>query len=364
MKKIILFLSLLLIAVSGWSQKLKTENVFIITLDGFRWQELFTGADTGLITNKDYSKDPLGSKARFGAKTAEQRRELLLPFFWNTIAKQGQLYGNRLYNNKVNCSNNMWFSYPGYNEILCGFPDDARIRSNNKFENPNVTVLEFLNRLPEFQGRVAAFGSWDVFPFIINEQRSGVPVNAGLEMADGSTLSEREKFLNELQSQVPVLWGGVRMDGFTHQFAVEYILKNKPKVVYISYGETDDFAHDGKYDIYLRSANQTDKFIAELWDLIQSDSDYRDKTTFILTTDHGRGTVPVDNWRSHGTEIPGADQIWFAVLGPDTEPKGELKTNGQYYQKQVAKTAAAFLGVQYTNEKPVGDVVEPMFRSK
>lgn len=359
---IILFSSL---SLSAFSQaKQKTENVFIITFDGLRWQELFTGADSSLVTNKDFTKDPIGLKAKFWADSPEKRREILMPFFWNGIAKKGQLYGNRYLNNKVNCSNYMWFSYPGYNEILCGFSDDERIKSNNKIDNPNVTVLEYLNRMPSYKGKVAAFGSWDVFPSIINRTRSGIPVNAGFETASGSNLSEREKFLNQLQSEIPSPWGGVRLDGFTHHYALEYIKKNKPKVVYISYGETDDFAHEGKYDAYLHSALQTDKFIEGLWQYIQSTSQYKDKTTLIITTDHGRGTVPIETWKDHGTRISGADQIWFAVIGPDTEAKGEMKDDAQYYQNQIAKTAAAFLGIDYTNEKKVGEVVKPMVKGK
>jgi hypothetical protein len=200
------------------SQNRRTENVFILTLDGLRWQELFTGADSTLIVNKSFVKDPVGLNTQFWADTPEARRKLLMPFFWETIAKQGQLYGNRNYGNYVNVSNTMWFSYPGYNEILCGYPDDARIRTNNKILNPNVTVLEYLNRDSRFKGKVAAFGSWDVFPFIINEERSGIPVNAGFEKSEGTEISTREKFLNELQDQVPSPWATVRLDAFTHHY--------------------------------------------------------------------------------------------------------------------------------------------------
>ena len=69
------------------------------------------------------------------------------------------------------------FSYPGYSELLVGF-HDPRIDSNAKRPNPNSTVLEFVNRQPAMRGRVAAFGSWDVFPYIVNEERSGILVNA------------------------------------------------------------------------------------------------------------------------------------------------------------------------------------------
>ena len=29
-----------------------------------------------------------------------------------------------------------------------------------------------------------------------------------------------------------------------------------------------------------------------------------------ITTDHGRGTEPIDTWRGHGKEIIGSDQVW------------------------------------------------------
>lgn len=338
------------VAVQGQQE---TKNVFIITLDGLRWQELYTGADPALIANREYVRDTAGLKARFWKPTPEQRRETLMPFFWTTIAKQGQLYGNRKYDNKVNCTNTMWFSYPGYSEILCGFADDERMNSNDKKDNPNVTVLEFLNNKPEFKGKVAAFGSWDVFPFIINETRSGVPVNAGYEKATGD-INEREKLLNEMQFQIPPEWSSVRFDAFTHHYALEYAKKNLPRVLYVAYGETDDFAHNGRYDSYLKSAWQTDQFIKQLWEWAQSHPQYKGKTTFIITTDHGRGSVPLATWKGHGDEISGADQIWIAVMGPDTTALGEIKTEGQLYQNQIAKTAAAYLGLDYTNTKEVG----------
>jgi hypothetical protein len=356
--KYILFAACLAISGLAVSQsKLKTENIFIITLDGLRWQELFMGADSMLMQNKEYTRDQKELSSRFWAPTPLERRRKLMPFFWSTLETEGQIYGNRLYNNYVNCSNQMWFSYPGYSEILCGFADDERINSNDKVDNPNTTVLEFLNKQEKYEEEVAAFASWDVIPYIVNEKRSGIPVNGGYEIAAGKNLTDREVFLNELQPRIPGPWGSVRLDAFTHYYAVEHIKKHKPKVVYISYGETDDFAHDGRYDEYLNSANRTDQFIRELWQWAQSQSSYKNKTTFLITTDHGRGTVPIETWRNHGDEIVGADQIWLAVIGPDTPADGEQKEKNQIYQNQVAKTAAAFLGISYTNERPVGEVI-------
>lgn len=361
MKRLVLFCFIIITHGRAEGQRTNsTENLVLITLDGLRWQELFTGADSLLVANKNYVKDPIRLMDQFWSDDLKERRMLLMPFIWTTIARDGQLYGNRRFQNNVNCRNQMWFSYPGYNEILCGFSDDDRIKTNNKIDNPNVTVLEFLNRQPSLRGKVCAFGSWDVFPFIINETRSGIPVNAGFETADGRNLTDRERFLNELQPQVPSPWSSVRLDAFTHHYALEFMKKNHPRVIFIAYGETDDFAHDGKYDAYLQSAHQTDKFIAEIWEWIQTSDQYKDKTTLLITTDHGRGTFPLESWRNHGKDVSGADQIWFAAIGPDTSAEGELTRPGQLYQSQLAKTMARFLNIEYRNERPVGDIIEGM----
>lgn len=359
MKLTILILSLLLnVATLGLAQK--TENVILITLDGLRWQEVYGGADSLLIDDSGYVENPEELVEEFWDNDPLKRREILMPFLWSTIASQGQLYGNRKYGNNMDCTNKMWFSYPGYNEILTGFSDDTNITSNSKIDNPNVTILEYLNRKEKYKGKVATFGSWDVFPYIINEKRSGIYVNAGFKKAKGN-LTDREKFLNTLQDEIRGPWGGVRLDVFTHHYAMEELKKNKPKVLYIAYGETDDYAHDGAYDQYLKSARQTDAYIQELWEFVQSDKQYKGKTTFIITTDHGRGTHPKKTWKNHGSDVVGGGEIWAAILGPDTPALGEVKKKGQLYQSQIAATTVKALGEKYEQPK-AGKPIQGAFR--
>ena len=301
-------------------------------------------------------KDPVGLDKRFWRNETEERRKALMPFLWGTLAAKGQLYGNRQYSNFVNVRNPYKFSYPGYNEILTGIPDE-RVNSNDKNYNANTTVLEFIQQQPGSQGKVAAYASWDVFPYIINDQRSKIPVSAGLEAAKGKTTTARELVLNELMPHVPNPLGDVRLDAFTFGYALEYLKKNHPKVLYIAFDETDDFAHSGEYGAYLHSAHSADTFVRTLWEYLQSDPQYKDKTTLLITTDHGRGEAATGEWKSHGEKVAISDQIWLAVMGPDTPATGEQKTAGQLYQNQIAKTLAAFLGLNYTNDRPVGEVI-------
>jgi len=356
--KLKLLVTILLLIVLWPAQaqvKNKTENVVLITLDGLRWQEVFNGADSALMKQQENLKDS-ELKEKYWRDELTERRKILLPFFWNTIAAQGQLWGNRKLGSKVNVTNNQLFSYPGYNEILTGRADNDRINSNDKIYNPNVNVLEFINNQPSFKGKVAAFTSWDVFPYIINDKRSGVFVSTGITELNGPGLSENEKMMNKLMRSLPNPLGDVRLDAFTFYYAMEYMKKNKPKVMYLAFDETDDFAHRGEYAAYLNSAHYTDRFISELWSYLQSDPQYKNKTTVIITTDHGRGDNAED-WKHHGQKIPIADQIWVAVIGPDTTPTGEVKTNEQLYQNQVAATIASLLGLEFKGDKKRGSVM-------
>jgi hypothetical protein len=343
-----------IILIASHAQKTKTENVVLITLDGMRWQEIFNGPEDRLIIKK-FVGDSAGLTKKYAGLSIEERRQKLMPFFWSVINSQGQLYGNRKYGNKVNTSNQMWFSYPGYNEILTGFANDVKVNSNDPVDNPNSNVLEFINAEKSFHGKVAAYTSWETFPWILNTKRNGLYVNAG--WMKSSTSNPKEELLNELCGQLPNITGGTRLDALTFHYAFEYLKKTKPKVLYLSFDETDHFAHEGNYDKYLASANYIDGFIAELWQWLQSDAQYKNKTTLIVTTDHGRGHNSIDDWRHHGKKMPDADQIWFAFLGPDTKALGEIKTEQQLYQNQIAKTLASFLNLKYSNTPLPGDVV-------
>ncbi len=107
------------------AQHKETNNVIIITLDGLRWQEMFTGADSIIINDSGYTRNPTRAKEKYWAATPEQRRQKLFPFIWGTIAGEGQIHGNRLAGSKVNVLNEYRYSYPGYNEMFTGFPNDT-----------------------------------------------------------------------------------------------------------------------------------------------------------------------------------------------------------------------------------------------
>ncbi len=348
---------------TGGEAKTATRNVVLVTADGVRWQEVFRGAEETLLNEKDGGVVDVPTLRRdYWRPTPEARREALMPFFWSVVARQGQLYGNRDKGSPAKVANGLSFSYPGYNELLTGFAD-PRIDSNNKFNNPNVTVFEWLNRKPAYRGKVTAVGSWDLYPFIFNVDRGGLYVNGGWVPLEGPGLTESQQLLNKLMSQAPRMWDDCRDDGFTFQLALEHLKRVSPRVFYIGLGDTDEHAHAGRYDKYLRALHDTDANLKALWDDLQSRPEYRGSTSLLVTTDHGRGGPP-RGWCDHGAETAGSEAIWMAVIGPDTPARGERSGSALVTQGQVAATIAALLGEDYLAEfpkaaQPIGDMIKP-----
>ncbi|WP_444917754.1 alkaline phosphatase family protein [Microbulbifer sp. JMSA003] len=341
------------------TQSLAADNLVLVTIDGLRWQEVFSGYDPELLNHTEFTENKQDLINHFHGDSLTEKRQKLLPFIWQTVAKEGVLIGNRDKGSKAQVTNSWWFSYPGYNEILTGSAD-PKINSNDPTPNANITFLEWLNSKSEYKGQIAAFGSWGVFSSILNRDRSGIYINAGLEAADWPKLSQRAEFLNELQGQLPVFWENVRPDAFTYGFAKEYLISKKPKVMYIALGETDDFAHDEEYHQYLHSAHRSDMILAKLWQTLQSLDQYRDNTNLLITVDHGRGNT-AESWPHHasgpaltqyfGKEdhphkagIPGSNEIWIAALGPDIKALGEVSRGEAVFQDQIAATALQLLG--------------------
>lgn len=360
----IIVTSLFILATLLGSAQTPSENIIIITTDGLRWQEVFKGMDSAIANNPKFNQEDSGYIFKqYWHDDAKERRRKLMPFLWSVIEAKGQVYGNRAFGNKVDNANPYWFSYPGYSEIMTGYADTA-INANNYPPNPNTTVLEFLNKQPKIKGKVAAFGAWDAFDRILNEKRSGIPVISAFDTLGGKNPTANERLFNAMLKDSYKPWLNAEcLDIFTHYGAMEWLKKRKPRVLYIAYGETDEWAHSGMYRSYLDAAHQVDAWIKQIWNFIQSDPQYRNKTSLLITVDHGRGDIKKEEWTSHNNKIEGASEIWFALLGPGIKPAGEIQANMQLYQQQFAQTIAKLMGYIFKADHPIAEYIRPIFNA-
>src|SRR5262249_6810580 len=147
-----------------------------------------------------------------------------------------------------------------------------------------------------FAGHVAVFGTWGVFNDIFNRRRTGAFVQAGWEPPVAQPQSHADSLLDRMYATTIHAWDDNAYDSFMQASVLEYLRSNHPRALFVGYGETDEWAHAGRYDNVLRSARAVDGFIEELWNTLQRLPQYRGTTTMIITTDHGRGSSGTE-WR-------------------------------------------------------------------
>jgi hypothetical protein len=329
------------------------DNVILITLDGVRTSEIFGGLDAGIMKStlaKDAKLEDQPAYKRFYAATAQERREKLMPFFWRELmARHGSIAGNAALESTVTLTNTHRFSYPGYSEILTGEAHDDVIKSNGRVQNPYRTVLEEIKeKLSLPAAAVAAFGSWEVFNEISEHTPGTITINAGYEPFETRDPAVAE--LSRMQFQTPTPWDSARYDAYTFYLAMSHLRTARPRALYLAFDETDDWAHDRRYDRVLDALSRTDNYLKELWTWLQSQPEYQ-RTHILITTDHGRGRTAED-WHTHGAKIEGAQETWMAFISPAFTQRGEWRKHPPLHTNQAAATLASWVGVDWTAGRP------------
>jgi hypothetical protein len=274
-----------------------------------------------------------------------------MPFFWKTLAPAGMVLGNQAKGSKVTVTNDQWFSYPGYSEILTGQaqPD---VKSNDLVRYPHKTVLEHVHgALGLERTQVAQIGSWDGFKYAASSRDGAFFMNGGHELLPAEVSTPEIDLYAGLRQQIQQLWEESSNDVLSYRIAREYVKKHKPRVLWLGMGQSDDWAHARRYDLVLDYLHLADSLIAELWQTLQSMEPYRGRTTLIITTDHGRGRTPAD-WAEHDAGIQGCQDIWIAIMGPDTPAVGEARDVPDATQGDVAATMLQYLGLDWREFNP------------
>jgi hypothetical protein len=332
------------------------HNVILITVDGLRNEELFGGIDErvlGSIENSgiEYESESARVRAAYGASSPERSRNALMPFFWTELVPNGVLLGNESIGGGVRVTNKELFSAPGYIEILTGEPHHDVV-SNDVRRYPYPSFMEYAQEgLGLGYTDVATIGSWTGFATLSSSRPDLFFTNTGFEEVKPEIATDRMRWLGEIQHDIISLWPEGRSDAVTYGMSVECLKEFKPRVLYIAFGETDDWAHQRRYDRYLDYIHVFDRYLKRLWALLQSMDEYRDNTTLIITTDHGRPHDPKE-WVEHGAGMPGSEAIWIAIAGPGVPHRGELAPSKAVTQSDVAATALKLLGLDYRQFNP------------
>jgi hypothetical protein len=325
----------------------------LVTLDGVRIQEFFSGMDERIAADAEASGiDEIDTvRKRYWRDSPAARREALMPYFWHTLAPMGVVLGNKSKGSSVQVRNDQWFSYPGYSEILTGRPQPD-VRSNDIVRYPHRTVLQYVREALELPPtQVAQIGSWDGFKMAASSLDDAFFMNGAYDRVPPPLATPEMDELATLRTQVMELWEEGSNDVLTTRIALAYVKAQKPRVLWLGLSQSDDWAHARRYDRLLDYLHLADQLLEQLWGTLQSIDQYRDRTTLIVTTDHGRGLTPKD-WTDHDAGIEGSEDIWIAVIGPDTPDRGELAPSETVHQSDVAATMLGLLGLDWHDFDP------------
>ena len=91
-----------------------------------------------------------------------------------------------------------------------------------------------------------------------------------------------------------------------------------PSLLWITMHDID-IAHAGTYSLYVDGIRRTDRLCAEMWKIIESEPEYKGKTTLLILPDFGRDADddPGGNgFQHHRTGDPLSRTTWLMALGP------------------------------------------------
>lgn len=256
MKKLLLTICILLF-LSGVLLSQSTENVIIVVIDGARYSETFG--------------DPLHQ---------------YIPKIWNELRPLGTIYTS-FYNDGVTQTSS------GHASILTG------------------TWQSILNDGSELPHKPT------IFEYFRKEKNSSASENyvvLGKTKLDILAFSDHPDYGAAYGATVDTT-NFQYDDVYTLENVIDVITTSHPRLMITNLSGTDRAGHDGPWSNYITKLQRADSIVNELWIFIQTDPLYSNKTTLIITNDHGRHTT---DFRSHGDGCDGCRHITMLIIGPDT----------------------------------------------
>lgn len=277
-----------------------TENVFIIVIDGPRYSETYGDSNHTYIPN-----------------------------LWLALRPQGILYTN-FYNNGTTKTNS------GHSSILSGTWQSIK---NDGSEKPSMPTLFECYRKQVDTSASSCF-------VVLGKKKLDVLAYSthpdyGYQYAASVKYSEKEED-----------------DCLTLENIKDVVQTYRPKLIIANFAGVDIAAHDEDFESYTNKLKIADSLMWVLWNLIQNDSIYQNKTTLFITNDHGRHLDSIKTgFHDHGDDCEGCRHISLLILGPDT-PAGVIDSTF-YEQIDIAPTVAKLLKFEMPYSK--GKIIESAF---
>lgn len=302
----------------------RIENVILVTIDGVRWQEIFTGADP---ERADAAGLPHGE-----LRTARG----LTPNLHRLFFDGGTVLGDPRLGEPFLASGPRYVSLPAYLEIMTGAASGCT--DNDCRPQVRWTIAAEVARRGARRG-AAVFSSWETIS-------RAVPGGEHLHLEAGRRPGDEDPAYPGN--------GDYRPDRRTAAAAIAHLLHHRPRMLWVALGDTDEWAHRGDYRGYIESLRFADAFVGELCAHLSDMGSYGAATTVLVTTDHGRD----EGFTDHGG--PDSAAVWLMARGSAIAPRGSRALPRRRYLRDIAPTIAALYGLSHRRCDTCGDVLDDL----
>jgi hypothetical protein len=148
-------------------------------------------------------------------------------------------------------------------------------------------------------------------------------------------------------------------DELSVYIAKQLMRQLSPSLLWVTLHDID-IAHSGTFSLYLDGIKRSDRLCAELWQAIQKDPEYANKTTMFILPDFGRDSdieSGGNGFQHHRTGDALSRTTWMMVLGPDV--KQNVVVDRRVESTDLIPTLGAYFGfdARLSTGKPITEVV-------
>jgi hypothetical protein len=304
----------------------------VVVIDGARWQDVLLGIDGELA--RDAGLDPRAANEPTMPRLAELAR------------KRGAVLGAPGSGAAIRATGPNFVSLPGYTELMTG--RSPRACQSNECPATSLETVADAVRIETGSSREAAiFASWPDLVRGASAHPGSMVVSAGrsVRFHEGALRDDPDAsgWLDRGARARP--WpgdGDYRPDRFTAPLALRYLETARPRFLFLSLGDTDEYAHRGDYAGYLDALRAADETVGAIVDALDRMGTRGRNTTVYVTADHGRGR----DFRDHGGRWPESSRVWLVAIGGGVKARGTIEGGEEHRLADVAPTIRKWLGLE------------------
>jgi hypothetical protein len=316
-------------------------HVVFVALDGTRWQEIFHGTDDAFAATSGV--EPLSPGE-------------LVPNL-TSLARRGVALGDD--DAPFEASGPNFVSLPGYAEMLTGHA--TACQENDCSARPDHTIADTFVEAGAARDQVVFLSSWERIDNVTTHAGDDVLVSAG--RTGGAT---RDVLADDPRLK-PILDAGAaagakpghdgyRPDRYTSRLALEVLETRRPRFMFVSLGDTDEYAHAGDYRNYVSALHAADGFLGEVARIGSRWEREGDTVMILVTSDHGREA----SFRDHGRDHPESARTWLVAAGGPFAggPRGK---RALHRLSDIAPTIEAAIGAEPRPATETGVAMTELF---